>query len=655
MADDRGMPKRNKAASRTKGTDFSIPGLTTFQTGETRQHNNDSAPSSSWTQHPRPVFSTQPSYLGIPMSLIVSLVDVYYDNVYNASLLLHKRTFLEALAAGTANQHVVLGVCAFALNFYQDTDEHSILQKHGFSNEWADAAGKLAFQDFEDPTEDHVVTFMNLALYWYSQGAWRRCAIHKGFNYFSVGHMPDILTGLPGNAAQISHLLGLGTEKVGAEDSFALEVRRRRFWACYLMHCHAIHTCFNVGVGDKIGLTLPWPEDDYDVGLPSQPRVSLRSQGSNGGIFCELVKALTFWSEVNALVKSPETSISERLNGIYALDDRISDWWSGLPTPHRMTPESVSSAPRHAFPNLLLVNIVYRQCLCALHASIVPLFCWGSAEASWISARQTSAQIAYDHAGAASKLMEAVLSSLQKLSAIPSFVAYAAYSGCAIQIPFTFSSTEAVRQRAQTNVKANFRLIQALSRYWKFTAILESHVRHIYKIHAKGNLDLENEPKLLDPRKLINLRTKARHARQSILGHNDILWKDDNVMPRSGEDVDLGFEEDINAPAPAARPETRSLDSAIETQIGASLASPPRTESFPRQHQASTPIHTESYQLQLFEQDLPELESLDFFRPFHDPEMLDIFPNGQPLEFSFLQTSPASLDLCDLWSGTARV
>ncbi len=49
------------------------------------------------------------------MSLIITLVDVYYVNVYNASLLLHKRSLLESIAARTVQQHVVLGLCALAL------------------------------------------------------------------------------------------------------------------------------------------------------------------------------------------------------------------------------------------------------------------------------------------------------------------------------------------------------------------------------------------------------------------------------------------------------------------------------------------------------------------------------------------------------------
>lgn len=54
------------------------------------------------------------TYLGIPCSLLSTLVEVYYSNVYNASLVLHKRSFLEALSAGTVRPHVILGVCAWA-------------------------------------------------------------------------------------------------------------------------------------------------------------------------------------------------------------------------------------------------------------------------------------------------------------------------------------------------------------------------------------------------------------------------------------------------------------------------------------------------------------------------------------------------------------
>ncbi|KIW68212.1 hypothetical protein, variant [Phialophora macrospora] len=481
---------------------------------------------------------------------------------------------------------------------------------------------------------------MNLALFWYSQGEWRRSAIHKG------------------NAAQISHVLGLGTERPYVDDSFALEIRRRRFWACYLMHCHAIELGFLVGAGDNISkLTMPWKEEDYEAGLPTCPRASLRSGAGNGSIYGELVKGLTFWSEVNTLIKSPESSTGERLSAIYILGDRVSNWWTTLPESLQLTPAKIPVVAHGILPKLLLIHIVYHQCLCALHASIVPLFCWSPADHTWISARKASAQLAYEHACAASELIDAVLSSSHKLSAIPSFVAYAAYSGCAIQIPWIWSSQPTLRQRAQDNVRANVKLIQVLGKYWRFTALLESHVRCIYKIHAKHATVLDNEPRLVDPAKLTSFRINARHARQSILGHNDILWRNGDALTKSGEEVgDLGIDEDEDDQPSAGGPwstgpaEHSKNEAASQSYPEFTHSSSQRTNSLPQQHRDHVSAPPSIHQQLPVELDLPEIESLDFFRPFHDPEMLDIFPNGQPMEFSYFEPSPASLDLCDLWS-----
>jgi hypothetical protein len=65
-------------------------------------------------------------------------------------------------------------------SFYSAIDHSSLLHEHNFHTEWATQAGRLALQEVESPTEDHIVTFMNLALFWYGQGEWRRAIIHKG-------------------------------------------------------------------------------------------------------------------------------------------------------------------------------------------------------------------------------------------------------------------------------------------------------------------------------------------------------------------------------------------------------------------------------------------------------------------------------------------
>ena len=164
--------------------------------------------------------------------------------------------------------------------------------------------------------------------------------------------------------------------------------------------------------------------------------------------------------------------MDNKLMAIYKLDNRVSEWWSKVPVSLRILPSDIKTVPESVLPNILLIHIVHHQCLCALHSSIVPLFCCSAGDASWSTARQTSAQIAFENACAASVLIRRTLSDFPKLSAIPSFVGYAAYCGIAIQIPFLWCSEPMIREKAHTNVKANVKMINTLSKYWKFSAIL---------------------------------------------------------------------------------------------------------------------------------------------------------------------------------------
>ena len=99
-----------------------------------------------------------------------------------------------------------------------------------------------------------------------------------------------------GNAIQIGHLLGLSYEREVTKHSWESEKSRRRFWACYLIHCHSSESIFTPAPdGAFLKLQLPWLEEDFDAGLSSRPSVCLESGQSNGGVFCELIKALTLW------------------------------------------------------------------------------------------------------------------------------------------------------------------------------------------------------------------------------------------------------------------------------------------------------------------------------------------------------------------------
>ena len=165
---------------------------------------------------------------------------------------------------------------------------------------------------------------------------------------------------------------------------------------------------------------------------------------------------------------------SERIAGIHQLDEKISKWWQRVTPDFKLTPSKVAEMANEMqfFSRALLLNAVYYQSLGALHASIVPLFSWSPSDSSWLVARQCSAQVAFEQACSFSELIKAVISNKARPSAIPTFVAYAAYSGCAIQIPFMWCSNSTVQSRIHANVKANIEMIKAVAVYWKFAALL---------------------------------------------------------------------------------------------------------------------------------------------------------------------------------------
>lgn len=179
------------------------------------------------------------------------------------------------------------------------------------------------------------------------------------------------------------------------------------------------------------------------------------------------------------LIKAPEPSFGKRLADINAMDDRITGWWQTVQPQFKLTTSNMNTVSPETLPRILYINIFYHQSLCSLHASIVPLFSGGAGEESWSLARQVSAQIAFDHACATSELLHTVLEIGKNLGAIPGFVAYAAYCGCAVQIPFMKCSNLAIKEKASANVMTNVRMMHAVGRYWRVAGSLVSAILEI--------------------------------------------------------------------------------------------------------------------------------------------------------------------------------
>lgn len=161
---------------------------------------------------------------------------------------------------------------------------------------WADQASDLVFQRVGEPTEDSVATLSMLALFFYCQGLWRRSFIHQGESPHMVRATYANIFVLTGNACVAAHVLGLSVDTPGKERLWVSEVRRRRYWACYLTNCHASESVLMPDRDENAKkLTLPWTEHDFERGNSAKATINLVSNQSNGGLFCELIKIMTLW------------------------------------------------------------------------------------------------------------------------------------------------------------------------------------------------------------------------------------------------------------------------------------------------------------------------------------------------------------------------
>ncbi|XEV06097.1 hypothetical protein FSHL1_011384 [Fusarium sambucinum] len=350
----------------------------------------------------------------IPPSLVNILVELYFKNVYQSSLLLHKATFIKSVANSTVRLHVLLSICAFGAN---------------------------------------------------------------------------------------------------SEKLFRFEA-----------------------IADFENLPLPWPDCNFEADTPPINVATIGNGVVTGSEFVELIRGLHLWSHVATAVRCRDTILSSRIQQIFAMESKILAWWSSVPLHFKLDTSDIPNAHHESIPKIYLTHFVYHQSLCALHSSIVPLFSWSKGDTYQSSARQLSAQIAFEHAGAISILIKCILRNAYSMSSMPIFVAYAAYSSCAIQIPFLWCSEPAVKAQARSNVEVNAKIIQEMSSYWKLASLLKVYVRCIYDVHKANPPNISNEPRYTDFSAFLHFGADSDLAKASILEFTGILRSSEGGYVKPGEE-----------------------------------------------------------------------------------------------------------------------
>ena len=134
------------------------------------------------------------------------------------------------------------------------------------------------FSLVESPTEDNLVTSLNLALFWYSQGEWQRMMVYEA------------------NAGSTSRILGLDNLPATSNTSISIELSRRRFWAYYILNQFVDRTASQkTRISGLEAVPLPCDEVRFESGaLPAQ-HITLDSQERNTSLYAELIRISSTW------------------------------------------------------------------------------------------------------------------------------------------------------------------------------------------------------------------------------------------------------------------------------------------------------------------------------------------------------------------------
>ncbi|KAH8703400.1 hypothetical protein BGW36DRAFT_354822 [Talaromyces proteolyticus] len=375
----------------------------------------------------------------------------------------------------------------------------------GFSQQWAEEAGRLVLAEIGSPTEDTFVSLIHLTMFWYCQGKWRR-AYMFGCNSICAARLLDLFDSAHTNRADLS-----------------AEISRRRFWAAYIIcHTSSRSDLFDVPRASIEQLGLPCNEDDFALGNLPEQLVALNDRVRIPSFYAEMIRLGDLWRLVRLLVRDTGLSADEKTVNIQNLDMELHQWRQHLPNRFVLTPTSVETSSPAVLSHLLLLNIVFHQCLCVLHSSIVPLFTFGPGGETLPHVQSSSAQTCFDHANQMTTIFEIALPWCT--SHAPGFVGYAAYCASAIQLPFLWCNNPEVSMRAFANIRVNAKVLNGIGKRWKFVAGLEKHAQTLRQYHENRGSELADKPVGLAISQLNECICIFARTRTSLLGHNDIVY-----------------------------------------------------------------------------------------------------------------------------------
>ncbi|KAF2814558.1 uncharacterized protein BDZ99DRAFT_515346 [Mytilinidion resinicola] len=245
------------------------------------------------------------------------LWEVYFNRVYNATLLFHKSIAFQLYMDDRIPDYLLRAIFAHAAIFLQQVDSpykqyikifpvHTLFEK---SWSWARAASREVLSLVDEPTGIRVQALQVLQTYYFSQGDIQRATVHASLAY------------------RLVQLLGfdrlhedVASHSTNSNMKFEREMRRRSFWAAWCSFCIGSDQSDTSRACERvIGLPLPAKferggllqsvelklsqkmEADWTLSTDSLPNQGMVGP-SSCSLMAELVKVLGVWTKVQAFI-----------------------------------------------------------------------------------------------------------------------------------------------------------------------------------------------------------------------------------------------------------------------------------------------------------------------------------------------------------------
>lgn len=165
----------------------------------------------------------------------------------------------------------------FSFHIQHDDNDDNAALKHNLAHEWAVEAGKLALSEAEDPTEDNLITFLTLALFWSSRNDSQRVEIHSGAMLGTF------------------RALGFPTNDFGNDDPLGAELSRRRLWACFIISqfCNWID-CASMEFENFEEISVPCDDLEFETDNFQRSPILIEDQ-HNGNFYTQMIGLSSIW------------------------------------------------------------------------------------------------------------------------------------------------------------------------------------------------------------------------------------------------------------------------------------------------------------------------------------------------------------------------